>query len=384
MTLLHNSDNNLDISLVGPDSTEVQLTSDNGGTGNDYTGTVFDDEASQPITSGSPPFTGSFRPEGILSSYDGSDQAGTWTLKIVDDTLGQTGNLISWGLTIKIDSAVCNTCGTPPPPCGTITLSPSTLPNGTVATAYNATVSASGGTAPHTFSVTNGALPDGLTLDSNAGVISGTPTVANTFNFTITATDSDPQVCTGSQAYSVTILDTPPTCLFCDEFNDGVLATDWTYIKNITPWSEANDALNATTITKTTAVASPVFLGPGCLNCYVETIMRTAGGIGNRVRLMHHYVDKSNLVEALMKEEADKWVIKHRIGGAVVAKQKISMQIDPNVDYTVRITYDGANYILSINGSPLLTMAPGGAVTQGTVGFKVKATTGTFQRIEVN
>jgi subtilisin-like proprotein convertase family protein len=376
ITLLHSADGDLDISLIGPNgSTEVDLTSDNGGTGNDFTGTVFDDEANQSITAGSPPFTGSFRPEGSLSSYDASDKTGTWTLKVVDDQLGNTGNLISWGLTIKQDSALCNVCGAA---CNVITLSPSTLPNGNVGTPYNQTITASGGTAPYIFSVTSGTLPDGLTLDSNSGAITGTPTVANTFNFTITATDTGG--CPGSQAYSITISAT--ACLFCDEFNDGVLASNWTYIKSITPWSEANDALSATSIKKTAAVATPAF--GGCLTCYVETILRTAGGVGNRVWLLHHYVSKSDVVELLVKEDQDRVVLKHRVGGKVVAKQKFQMQIDPNVDYTVRITFDGTNYIASVNGTAVITLAPGGPVTQGTVGFRVKGTTGTFQRIEVN
>jgi alpha-tubulin suppressor-like RCC1 family protein len=86
--------------------------------------------------------------------------------------------------------------------CSTITLSPSTLPSGTVGTTYNETISASGGTSPYTYSVASGALPSGLTL-SNSGVLSGTPTTAGTYNFTVTAADSNN--CTGSRAYSITI-----------------------------------------------------------------------------------------------------------------------------------------------------------------------------------
>ena len=76
--------------------------------------------------------------------------------------------------------------------------------------------------------------------------------------------------------------------------------------------------------------------------------------------------------------------MKERSGGKVVAKQKAQATIDPNTNYTVRITYDGANYILTVDGTNLITLAPVGTVLQGTVGFKVKGTTGTFQRIEVN
>jgi len=89
------------------------------------------------------------------------------------------------------------------PACPTITLSPGALPNGAVGTAYNQTVSASGGTGPYTFRVTAGALPTGLSPLTSGGLISGTPTTAGTFTFTVTATDANG--CTGLQAYTIVI-----------------------------------------------------------------------------------------------------------------------------------------------------------------------------------
>ncbi|CUB00471.1 Putative Ig domain, partial [Pannonibacter indicus] len=60
----------------------------------------------------------------------------------------------------------------------TITLSPAagSLTAGQAGTAYSQSVSASGGTGPYTYAVTSGALPAGLTLNTNTGDISGTPT----------------------------------------------------------------------------------------------------------------------------------------------------------------------------------------------------------------
>ena len=54
-----------------------------------------------------------------------------------------------------------------------LTVSPPTLSNGTVGSAYSETVSASGGTGPYTFARTAGALPAGLSLDSSSGDITG-------------------------------------------------------------------------------------------------------------------------------------------------------------------------------------------------------------------
>jgi len=67
------------------------------------------------------------------------------------------------------------------------------LPAGTVATAYSQNIQTSGGTLPITWTVTAGTLPAGLTLAGNAngvGVISGTPTAFGSTTFTVTATDA--------------------------------------------------------------------------------------------------------------------------------------------------------------------------------------------------
>jgi len=67
------------------------------------------------------------------------------------------------------------------------TITTTTLPSGTVGTAYSQTLAATG-TTPITWSVSGGSLPAGLSL-SSAGVISGTPTASGTFNFTVMATN---------------------------------------------------------------------------------------------------------------------------------------------------------------------------------------------------
>jgi hypothetical protein len=93
--------------------------------------------------------------------------------------------------------------------CGTITLSPATLPNGVLGAPYSQTITASGGTAPYTFAVTSGNLPNGLVLNTATGSITGIPTALGTFPFTIRATDS--LSCPGTRTYSVTISAVPAT-----------------------------------------------------------------------------------------------------------------------------------------------------------------------------
>lgn len=94
-----------------------------------------------------------------------------------------------------------------PPP--TILVNPATVPGATVAVAYNQTLSASGGTAPYSFAITAGALPAGLSLNTGTGALTGTPTAAGTFNFTVTATDANSF--TGSRAYTLAVA--PPVIL---------------------------------------------------------------------------------------------------------------------------------------------------------------------------
>ena len=135
------------------------------------------------LTAGALPAGLGLSSAGVLSGTPTA--AGSFNFTVTaTDTVGATG---SQAYTVIINTAV--------------TL-PVTLPNWTVQFTYSQALIVTGGTGTDTFALTTGALPDGLTL-SAAGLVSGTPTVASTFNFTITATDS--VGATGSQAYTVTI-----------------------------------------------------------------------------------------------------------------------------------------------------------------------------------
>lgn len=94
----------------------------------------------------------------------------------------------------------------PPPP----TITTSSLPNGTFGSAYNQTVQATGGTGEISWSLSAGSLPPGLNpINPSTGLISGTPSAAGTFNFTVRATDTIPQF--DDQPLSITIgLPAPP------------------------------------------------------------------------------------------------------------------------------------------------------------------------------
>ncbi len=98
--ITHPFDEDLDIYLIAPDNTSVELSTDNGSAGDNYINTVFDDDANTSIVNGIAPFTGTFKPEGSLSVLKGKNAQGTWKLKVFDDDWNYQGTLNSWSLTL--------------------------------------------------------------------------------------------------------------------------------------------------------------------------------------------------------------------------------------------------------------------------------------------
>ena len=98
--ITHTWDGDLDVYLISPTGTRVELFTGVGSSGDNFTNTILDDEASTGIASVSAPFTGTFRPEGLLSALDGQNPNGTWRLEVTDHAGGDTGTLNSWALQI--------------------------------------------------------------------------------------------------------------------------------------------------------------------------------------------------------------------------------------------------------------------------------------------
>ncbi|MEZ5774120.1 MAG: M10 family metallopeptidase C-terminal domain-containing protein [Hyphomicrobiaceae bacterium] len=103
VSILHGSDADLDIALVTPSGLMVDLSSDNGGTGDNYLGTFFRAGGGYPsITSASAPFSGSYLPEQPLQLAYSGQMSGTWGLRVADDELSDpSGFLMGWSLTIS-------------------------------------------------------------------------------------------------------------------------------------------------------------------------------------------------------------------------------------------------------------------------------------------
>ena len=100
LDITHTWDGDLGITLIAPDGTRVLLVNRRGGGSDDFTNTVLDDEASTPIMSGTPPFTGSYIPDESLATFYGMSLTGDWTLEIVDNAGGDIGTLNDWSLDI--------------------------------------------------------------------------------------------------------------------------------------------------------------------------------------------------------------------------------------------------------------------------------------------
>ena len=98
-------------------------------------------------------------------------------MKVTDSTGGTAVTYITPSCSITI---------APPP----LTASCAAATTGQVGVPYSSAITASGGTAPYTFALNSGSLPGGLSLNPATGAITGTPTTAGAFTFTVKVTDS--------------------------------------------------------------------------------------------------------------------------------------------------------------------------------------------------
>ncbi len=106
------------ISLISPAGTTVVLSNRRGGGGNNMCNTLFDDSAINPITgivSGGAPWSNSYRPEGLLSAFNGQNANGNWTCRVVDQASTDAGFINRYS--IYITPQLTPTCQ-PPLPTG--------------------------------------------------------------------------------------------------------------------------------------------------------------------------------------------------------------------------------------------------------------------------
>jgi subtilisin-like proprotein convertase family protein len=193
LDITHTFTSDLDIFLISPLGTRVELTSDNGGSLADlYSPIILDQEASASVTTVSTA-GGTFRAEGSLSTFNGENANGTWILEISDDADVDTGILRGWCL--AFDGVLLSDPGiscVPSPTSLTFTpASPSTLVVGSPPLLLTAIGSPSGGL------YSSGASRNGTT----GGSFSSIDSILGTFDYSAS---------TASGIASIDITYTPP------------------------------------------------------------------------------------------------------------------------------------------------------------------------------
>ena len=159
-------------------------------------GYLYPTSSSMPDATLGAAYSAPFPVIGGYADYTWSIQSGVLPAGI---SLDPTGRLIgtptsggSYSITVEAVDArqtaviAVTLAVVPDPP---VAFSPTNLTAATQGHPYTATLNASGGTAPFRWSVVSGSLPSGLTL-SSTGVITGSPTAAGSYSFTVSAADA--------------------------------------------------------------------------------------------------------------------------------------------------------------------------------------------------
>lgn len=231
-----------------------------------------------------------------LSGISTSDGGITWTATLTPASgVSQANNVITLDMTGLSDLAgnagtgtiISNNYEVGAPP---ITL-PASLADGAAGKAYSQTLTATGGTAPYTFSVTAGSLPTGLTL-APTGTLSGTPSASGSFSFTVTVKDG--QQFTASQAYSVTVT-TPAVVVDPAAIAGGTVGSAYsqtfTFAGGTAPYSgyAATGLPSGLSITATTPDSMTVSGTPSAAGSFTIVVSATDSTAGSPRTVMKTY-----------------------------------------------------------------------------------------------
>ncbi|WP_340933312.1 MBG domain-containing protein [Polaribacter marinaquae] len=89
----HTWNSDLNIFLISPANTRVELSTGNGGNGNNYSNVTFDDTSANTLPTGNSEISGTYAPEGLLSDFNGENANGDWVLEVTDTADGDGGTI---------------------------------------------------------------------------------------------------------------------------------------------------------------------------------------------------------------------------------------------------------------------------------------------------
>jgi PKD repeat protein len=197
------------IFLIGPDGTSVMLADRPGGYANgdnNMLNTVFDDDATAPISAGVAPYTGTFKPARPLSAFNGKPLQGTWTLKVVDVASGDTGSIVGWGM--RATPALCDVSSTNTPPAAGFSVSPQPAVTGQAVTFTSTSSDPDGSVASQAWDLDN----DGQFDDGTGTSATRSFTPSGTYTVRLRVTDNSGASSIVSK--TVTIDNRPPVASF--------------------------------------------------------------------------------------------------------------------------------------------------------------------------
>jgi len=152
-------------------------------------------------TGGTPPYTWGI-PIGLPPGLSFTPAGNTGTISGIPTAAGTFPFSITVTDNIMASAVFTNPITVTQTPLSFLT---TTLPDATEDSSYSKQVSVTGGTSPYTWTIVSGSLPDGLTLRTSTGVISGTPDddTAGSYSFTIKVTDSSTSPLSAQQSFSL-------------------------------------------------------------------------------------------------------------------------------------------------------------------------------------
>jgi hypothetical protein len=183
---------------------------------------------------------------------------------------------------------------------GPLSITTGSLPNGAQAIAYSAKLAAAGGTPPYAWSIASGSLPAGLTLAASTGVISGTPTVAGTSNFSVQVKDATSQ--TATKALSITVISGMGGGIALVQSN----AAEGTGVTSLSvPFGSNNTAGNLIiAVVRMSTSSQTVALSDKTGNIYVDAVAQTQTTDGHQIHIFYakNILSGANTVTASFSE----------------------------------------------------------------------------------